>query len=132
MKITADTNVLVRVMVGDDPAQERVAKKLLKGAELIAVPLSSLCEFVWVLRSGYGYSRAQILTALEALLLIENLVVDQPAVNAGIAMLRAGADFSDGVIAFEGGRMGGEMFASFDAKAVGAWTKPGKLAQLLP
>jgi predicted nucleic-acid-binding protein len=131
VRISIDTNVLLRVVVGDDPAQERVAKKLLKKAELIAVPLSSLVEFVWVLRSGYGYNRTEILEALEAMLLIENLVVDQMAVYAGIGMMRAGGDFADGVIAFEGERLGGETFASFDVKAANAWAKLGRPAQLL-
>jgi len=131
LRITADTNVLVRVMVGDDPAQERVAKNFLQEAELIAVPLSALCEFVWVLGSGYGYGRENILLALESLLQTENLVMNFGAVNAGIAMLQAGGDFADGVIAFEGDLLGGEMFASFDVRAVRALTKQGKPAQLL-
>ena len=118
-------------MVGDDPVQERVAKKLLREAELIAVPLSALCEFVWVLGSGYGYGRAKILLALESLLQVENLAVNLGAVNAGIAMLQAGGDFADGVIAFEGDLLGGAMFASFDVKAVSALTKQGKPARLL-
>lgn len=33
-------------------------------------------------------------------------------------MLAAGGDFADGVIAFEGRRLGGEVFASFDCEAV--------------
>jgi len=50
MKITADTNVLIRSVVGDDVVQARAAAKMLREAELIAVALASLCEFVRVLR----------------------------------------------------------------------------------
>jgi len=42
MKITVDTNVLVRAVVRDDKAQARAAAKLLKDAEIIAVSLPSL------------------------------------------------------------------------------------------
>jgi hypothetical protein len=44
--------------------------------------------------------------------------VDRPAIEAGRAMLAAGGDFADGVIAFEGRRLGGEVFASFDRTAI--------------
>ena len=46
MRITADTNVLVRVLVHDDPDQARAAMDLLSRAELVAVPLPVLCELV--------------------------------------------------------------------------------------
>ena len=45
MRITADTNVLVRAAVRDDPRQARIAANTLARAELIAVPLPVLCEF---------------------------------------------------------------------------------------
>ena len=50
MKITADTNVLVRALVQDDPEQAKSASALLEQAELVAIPLPVLCELVWVLR----------------------------------------------------------------------------------
>ena len=46
------------------------------------------------------------------------MVTNRPAVEAGLAVLNAGGDFADGVIAFEGRTMGGEVIVSFDAKAV--------------
>lgn len=55
MAITADTNVLVRALVQDDPEQARVASDLLLQADAIAVPLAVLCELVWVLRRVYGF-----------------------------------------------------------------------------
>ena len=39
------------------------------------------------------------------------------AVASGMAFAEAGGDFADGVIAFEGQRLGGEVFASFDRTA---------------
>ena len=60
MKIAADTNVLVRVVVRDDETQTRLALKLLKEAELVAITLSCLCELVWVLDRGYGLGKRDI------------------------------------------------------------------------
>ena len=64
MKITVDTNVLVRAVMRDDERQARTAAKLLKEAELIAVSLPCLCEFVWVLRRVYNFAQQDISAAL--------------------------------------------------------------------
>ena len=131
MKITADTNVLVRAVVGDDKKQARAAAKVLKGAELIAVTLPSLCEFVWVLRRVYQFAQEDIVAALETLVNAENVVVNRPAVDAGLSMLKAGEDFADGLIAYEGAWLGGDTFVSFDKQAVSLLSDQGKQAKLL-
>jgi predicted nucleic-acid-binding protein len=131
MKITADTNVLVRAVVGDDKKQARAAAKVLKGAELIAVTLPSLCEFVWVLRRVYQFGQEDIVAALEALLNAENVAVNRPAADAGLSMLKAGGDFADGLIAYEGAWLGGDTFVSFDKQAVSLLSDQGKRAKLL-
>lgn len=131
MTITPDTNVLVRAVVRDDAKQARSAVKLLKDAEVIAVSLTSLCEFVWVLRRVYGLARQDISAALEALLDAGNVAVDRPAVDAGLAVLNAGGDFADGLIAYEGKWLGGETFVSFDKQAVALVAKQGYAVRLL-
>ncbi len=131
MKITADTNILVRAVVGDDQKQAQAAVELLKNAELIAVPLPCLCEFVWVLRRVYGLLQQDIASAIEALLNVANVAVNRPAVDAGLAILKAGGDFADGLIAYEGKWLGGETFVSFDKKAVTLLTQQKVSAQLL-
>jgi len=131
MKITADTNILVRAAVRDDAKQSKAAAKLLKEAELIAVSLPCLCEFVWVLDRVYNIGRHDIRAALDALLNAGNVVVDRPAVDAGLAVFDAGGDLADGLIAFEGNWLGGEVFVSFDAKAVALLNKQGHSAKLL-
>ena len=60
-----------------------------------------------------------------------NVAMDGPAVAAGLAMLKAGGDFADGAIAYEGAWLGGETFVSFDKKAVTAIAKQGQKARLL-
>lgn len=62
---------------------------------------------------------ADIAAAIRALLDTANLVVNRPAAEAGLAMLEAGGDFADGVIAHKGQWLGGsETFVSFDRQAV--------------
>ncbi len=131
MRITADTNVLVRSVVGDDKVQAAAAERLLRRASLIAVALPCLCEFVWVLRRVYGFSADDIASAVQALLDTGNVVLNRPAVEAGMACLRAEGDFADGAIAYEGRWLGCETFVSFDRKAVAQIIAQGHSAQLL-
>jgi len=131
MKITPDTNVLVRAVVKDDKKQARAASKLLQEAELIAIALPTLCEFVWVLRSVYQFGQRDISAAIEALLDAGNVAVNRAAVEAGLAIFRAGGDFADGLIAYEGSWMGAESFVSLDKKAVALLSMQGLQARLL-
>ncbi len=117
MKITADTNVLLRAVIGDDPGQRLIAHRELGDADIVAIGLSSLCEFVWVLSSGYGYSSPEIAETIRNLINSANVSINRAAVEAGLMVLDAGGDFADGVIAFEGRQLGGETFVSFDRRA---------------
>ncbi len=131
MKIIVDTNILVRAVMRDDKKQADAAARLLKNAELIAVSLPCLCKFVWVLRRVYKFGQDDISAALRALLDAENVVVNGPAAAAGLAVLNAGGDFADGLIAYEGSWLGGDTFVSFDRKAVSRIAKQGLHARLL-
>ena len=102
----------------DDARQTHLATQILREAELVAVPIAALCEFVWVLGSGFKKSKLQIAEAIERLLLSPNIVLNQTVVEAGLGMLKAGGDFADGVVAYEGIWLGAEEFVSFDVKAV--------------
>jgi predicted nucleic-acid-binding protein len=131
VKLVVDTNVLVRAVVRDDPAQARVAAKVLQDADVIAVALPCLCEFVWVLRKVYNIQISDIAAAIRALLAAANVQVNRPAVEAGLSLLDANGDFADGVIAHEGTWLGGETFVSFDKQAVALLTAHGQPARLL-
>ena len=131
MKVTVDTNVLIRAVVGDDPGQANIAAKMLSDAELIAVATPCLCEFVWVLRRLYEFQPADVATAIRALLAVANVEVNRSAVEAGLSVLEAGGDFADGVIAYEGSWLGGGTFVSFDKKAVALQVAQGQSARLL-
>lgn len=117
VKLTLDTNVLVRLATQDNPQQAAAALKVLQTASLIAVPSTALCEMVWVLIRGYRYTPEQVAHAIRTLLQVGQVVCNTPAVLAGLALLQSGGDFADGVIAFEGELMGGQEFLTFDKAA---------------
>jgi predicted nucleic-acid-binding protein len=131
MRITADTNVLVRAVVEDHALQSKVAQTALKAAELVAIPIPSLCELVWVLSQGYKIPPRDIAEAIRRLMNSANVVVNRPAAEAGLALLELGGDFADGVIAFEGNWLGADTFVSFDKKAVKLMKAQGGSARLL-
>jgi predicted nucleic-acid-binding protein len=103
----------------------------LKSAEIIAVTLPCLCEFVWVLRRLYEFDREEIAAAIRALADTANVALNRPAVEAGLAMLNAGGDFADGLIAYEGNWLGAETFVSFDKKAIALLAKQKYETRLL-
>jgi predicted nucleic-acid-binding protein len=131
MKIAADTNVLVRAMTGDDARQSKIAQAELANADVVALAMPTLCELVWVLFQGYKIPSADIAEAIRRLINGVNVVVNRPAVEAGLALLDAGGDFADGVIAYEGSWLGAEAFVSFDKKAVKLMEAQGGAACLL-
>jgi len=132
LNITADTNVLVRALVADEPAQAAEASRVLREAASIAVPLPVLCELVWVLKRVYGFGIADIAAAIRSLLVACHVRLDRAAVEAGLALLEVGGDFADGVIAHQGQWLGGDTFVSFDRQAVALLREQGVATQLLP
>src|SRR3989338_4477972 len=123
MKVAVDTNVLIRAVMRDDPAQASVAAKVLIDAELIAVALPFLCEFVWVLRRVYNLQPSDAAAAIRALLAAANVEANRPAVEAGLSVLEAGGDFADGVIAYEGNWLGGGNLLFFCKKKGGPFPR---------
>ena len=67
-----DTNVLVRYLAQDHPAQSAAAAREIEqaarnGEKLVISPIV-LCELVWVLESAYGHSRSEVAGALDRIL----------------------------------------------------------------
>ncbi|MGR9080722.1 type II toxin-antitoxin system VapC family toxin [Rhizobium leguminosarum] len=131
MKVSVDTNILARAVLQDNAEQGRAAAMLLREASLIAVSLHSLCELVWILRRGARLSKEDVSQTIHDLLNAGNVAMNRPAVEAGLAMLEAGGDFADGVIAHEGAWLGGESFVTFDKQAVELVIRQGQPARLL-
>jgi predicted nucleic-acid-binding protein len=136
VKITPDTNILVRAAIAaDDPdsedaRQSRQAIALLGQADLIAVTIPALCEFVWVLRRIYKQRPDDICQAIRFLCASAAVVCDRPIVEAGLCWLDGGGDFADGAIAALGGKLGADLFVSFDRKAVDLARAAGNQAAL--
>jgi predicted nucleic-acid-binding protein len=85
---------------------------------------------VWVLDRGYKTARSDIASVISHVLEMHN-IVNRPAVEAGLRVLKAGGDFADGVIAYDGNWLGGETFVSFDKRAVSLVSQQGHQARLL-
>ncbi len=93
--IAIDTNVLVRLVVADDPEQARRARKLVEGNEVV-VATTVLLESEWVLRSGYGFDRVDVSLAFRRFLGLPNVAADAPAaIAAALDAYDAGLDFAD-------------------------------------
>ncbi len=75
--ISLDTNVLVRILVADDPAQTRQARALLRrldgAGEKAHVSQVVFSGLVWVLAGGYGHDR-RLSDRSERPLLVDGLV----------------------------------------------------------
>ena len=83
-----DTNVLVRALVADDPAQTARARALLKTQAVYILE--------WVLRSSYSYPAKAIAAVIENLAAVENTVLaERGAVLAAATRLAQGWDFAD-------------------------------------
>ena len=80
---------------------------------------------------GYKIRPSDIAETIRDLLNSANIVVNRSTVEAGLAMLDAGGDFADGVIAHEGNWLGADTFVSFDKQAVRLMEAQGKSARLL-
>lgn len=118
-----DTNVLVRYLVQDDPAQARAASRFVKSACTAEHPgflnRIVLCETVWVLESAYGYPREQIAGVLDRILRTTQLRVEDPAETwSALALYRKGnADFADALLLRTNEREGCEETVTFDRRA---------------
>lgn len=118
-----DTNVLVRFLVNDDPAQAQQARQLFSAAEqqrvIYFVPLLVVLESIWVLESAYQVGRNELIEAFSDLLLLPVLEFEQrEAVQAMLQAARTDSlDLPDLLIAKSALRNGCECVVTFDKKA---------------
>ncbi len=112
-----DTNLLVRLLTGDDPGQARAADEFIAGGAWI--PHIVLVEATWVLASAFELGRAQIAAAVGMLLDHRSLAVEDPeAVTAALASFRqhAGVEFSDCLVQETARRAGHLPLGTFDRR----------------
>jgi len=121
-----DTNVLVRYLTQDAPRQSAAAARFIErectGESPGFVSHVVLCELVWVLAGAYGCTKRELLQALEGILRVTQLRVEDPErVWRALSDFRSdGADFSDHLIAHAGLAAGCETTATFDRAAAKA------------
>ncbi|MGQ0510463.1 MAG: type II toxin-antitoxin system VapC family toxin [Betaproteobacteria bacterium] len=121
--IALDTNVLVRFLVNDDPAQARRARALIE-TKPVFVPVTVLLETEWVLRGGYRLPRADVVRLLRGLLGLPEVATEDPQrVARALQWHEAGIDFADAL--HLAGSAWAERFATFDEKLVKAGKKLG-------
>lgn len=130
-KITIDTNIILRLLIGDDEQQRIQAEEVLTHADRVFIPTTVFCETVWILLRSYKLSAADVISALEWIMEIENAYLHEDEVMAGLELMRLGGDFADGVNEYCGRKMGSYEFATFDKKAANLMAKQGKNVNLL-
>lgn len=90
-----DTNVLARYYLRDDPAQGRLAAKILAAGDIF-VPKTVVLELEWVLRSVAEQPAAKVLECLAHLIGLPGIVIeDHDEVEAALHSCRRGIDFAD-------------------------------------
>lgn len=124
-----DTNVVLRLIVGDDLSQARAAAKQV-AAESCTVAPSVLMECEWVLRARYGLGAALIAVSFRDLLALHNIdALDPVLTQHALQGYEAGLDFADALHAAQ--RRDGERFVTFDRQLVRRAPKAGVLAVAL-
>jgi predicted nucleic-acid-binding protein len=111
-----DTNVILRYLLRDDPAQAARADREIERGERFLIDGIVLCEVVWVLEAGYGLSRRDVAATLERLLATAQFEIE--AKDLALAALDdfrgSTADFSDGLIGRRNRAAGAEETVTFD------------------
>ena len=115
-----DTNVLVRYLTQDDPAQARkvnaVFARAIASDERLHVDTVVLCELVWVLGASYDYERATIADVIGKLLDAAQLSVDdRDRVREAVRLYASGpGDFADHVLGLRNRDAGCDTTLTFD------------------
>ena len=118
-----DTNVLVRLLVSDDPAQTRRARSLIEKAladdEPVLISTLVVLETEWVLRSRYAFDRAGVHGLFRRMLQARELSFeDEEGIEEALFNWETSScGFADRLIAAHHRRIGCRTTATFDAKA---------------
>ena len=121
--IGLDTNILIRYLTQDDPIQSLKANQILERRLTRTQPgfvsVVAMVETVWVLDRAYGLTAQEIATAVEGLLQVEVLVIEneQEVFTAMLALKLGKGTFADALIAELATRAGCTRTLTFDRKA---------------
>lgn len=121
--IGVDTNIIVRYIMQDDPVQSakaiRIIEREFTEQDPAFISLATVLETAWVLKSFYGLSSQQVAQAMERMLQIESLnIQNEHEVSAATRVLKTGqGSFEDALIAALGTWAGCDSTLTFDKKA---------------
>lgn len=122
--IGLDTNILVRYLAQDDPVQSAKATEIIEqrltAADRGFVSVVTMAEIVWVLDRAYGLTKKEITAAIERMLQVEVLLIEneQEVFAAMIALKQSQGAFADALIAQLGTKAGCTHTLTFDRKAL--------------
>jgi predicted nucleic acid-binding protein len=115
-EIAVDTNIVIRLLTGDDPRQAPRARTLFENSA-VRLPKTVVLETEWVLRRLYGFGRDQVAAALTALVALPNVrCEDEAAIVAALEWAMSGLDFADAL--HLASARSANPFATFDADLV--------------
>ena len=121
-RVGIDTNILLRLLVNDDPAQRAAA--LAFGSKLNidyvgVISMVSLVEMDWALRTRYRYGRKESIGAIAKVIRIRGVEIESHDVVVRALRLVEGnnADFADALIGCRLESMDCEMTLTFDRRA---------------
>lgn len=121
--IGLDTNIIIRYIMQDDPIQSPKAVRIIERRfieqDTAFISLATVLETVWVLGSIYGLSNQQVAQAIERILQIETVTVqNEHEVSAAARVLKTGqGSFDDALIGALGLWAGCTSTLTFDRKA---------------
>lgn len=122
--IGLDTNVLVRYLTQDDPAQSHKAAEVIERQLTAETPgyisVVVMAEMVWVLERAYDLSASAIVACIERILQADVLVVeDEQDVFASMVALKDGlGSFADALILALATKAGCSHSVTFDRRAL--------------
>ncbi len=111
-----DTDVLVRHLTGDPPAQARAAGELLRASSDLILEDVVIAELVYVLESVYKVPRDRLAELVRAVVEFAAIRVEDPTVIHGALRhyVSARVDFADAYVAAAASASGVGTVASFD------------------
>jgi len=111
-----DTNVLIRHLTGDPPAQARRATAFLERADELLVPDLIVAEVVYVLESFYEVKRQRVAELVRAIIAFPAIiVVDEPLLLRALEIYEVERiDFAEAYLVASAEASGVETIASFD------------------
>jgi predicted nucleic-acid-binding protein len=119
--ISVDTNIVVCLLTGDDPAQFKKAKVIFaKNNVMITTTVILECE--WVLRYAYHFNQPEITNAFKSLFGLANVSLQEPfVIDTAIKWHSKGMDFADAIHLAKS--QDSEAFITFDKKLIKSASK---------